>query len=79
MTKIGNHVARATEAPGLERPETALERGQSRQLGLGHVVIVVRQDEIDVSFSHPAGASPGISPFSTRADRLHGAANLPAR
>lgn len=48
MAKISDRIARRTKPPCLDRLEPTLECVvQSCQLGLGHLVIRVREDEID--------------------------------
>jgi hypothetical protein len=54
VTKIREGPAGRAKAAGLDRLEAKLEGiVQPRNLGLGHLVISIREDQIDLPFGQP--------------------------
>jgi len=73
MAKIGGNVTRRAKVAGLDRFEAALEGiVQPRQLSLGHIVIRVCEDQIDLPLREPWGRIAGdVAVLDVNADRIH--------
>jgi hypothetical protein len=73
MTEVRDDLPRRAKAPGLDRLKAELERiVQPRQLGLGHLVIAIREDQIDVPLGQARRCIAGDAAIlDVDADRFH--------
>src|SRR3954471_15943008 len=73
MTKVRDGLPRRAKAAGLDRLKAALERiVQPRQLGLGHLVVSIRENQIDVSLGQTRRCiARDAAILDVDTDRLH--------
>jgi hypothetical protein len=80
MTKVSDCLPCLAKAAGLDRLKAELERiFQPRQLDLGHLVISIREDQIDVPLGQPRRRIAGDAAIlDVDTDRFHSSkATLP--
>lgn len=73
MTKVRAGFPSRAKVTGLDRLKAEPERVvQPRQVCLGHLVITIREDQIDVPFRQPGWRVAGDATiFNVNTDRLH--------